>query len=665
LPAFSSTTLPRLDHDQLLTYFGDDAAGRRRYQALSALLHQGKTQREAAELAQVSERTVRNTLRTFSRRGVAGLRSSGSSARRRTNTRKAFEQALRSALRAEPDTGGDRLWKRAQELLGVDGPTLSRRTAYRILADLRTSDDEGEQEADDLIGKLRNALPLLPEDPPLALGNSPLAQLLLPGDGDAHARGLLLQTALRAAIDRLRPDGPISTVDRDWWPYLIVSGEYEAGQRRSELQQNLSLSASTYSRAKRVGLSRIIGWLPALIAQASVRPAPQRLPRTAEFVGRGEEQALYSAQLLSSGVTMIWGLAGAGKTALAAEIAAEGRRYGQRVIWHSCQGSAEATLDGILRGFGRALASYGDETLNQALEHMSVERDLISLITLLSQQLRGQPSLVVLDDIHRCATDADVMVLLYELRALAARRATRLLLVGRERLSWVNCPPLGGLNPAELVALWESICGPQLPPERWDEIVRATAGLPGLLPLVAHHADEYGLRGSWREELESWSRVELWERIDAEDSRVLAVLLADSRPLAVGEPDVFEALESTAERFALLEDRALVLRCEACVLPQPALRLATPPEVSLGHWERLQMLHDARADEQAEWTVPEAVLAVVPLPAAPPLAEAVQLPAELLVKVAEALNSCARPCSATPSTDHLLHLAEQVAAYVG
>jgi transposase len=665
LPALSSTTLPRLDHDQLLSFFGNDVAARRRYHALSALLHQGKTQREAAELAQISERTVRNTLRTFSRRGVAGLRSTGGGARRRNNTRKTFEQALRSALRAEPDAGGDRLWRRAQELLGNDGPNLSRRTAYRILADLRTSEEESEQESDELIGKLRVALPLLPEDPPLALGNSPLAQLLLPGEGDAHSRGQLLQTALRAAIDRLRPDGPVSTVDRDWWPYLIVSGEYEAGQRRSELQQSLSLSASTYSRAKRVGLSRIIGWLPPLIAQASVRPAPQRLPRAPEFVGRGEEQALYSSQLISNSVTMIWGAAGSGKTSLAAEIAAEGRRYGQRVIWHGCQSGSDATLDGILRGFGRAFATCGDEALLQALEHTTVADDLVGLVTLLSQRLRSQPTLVVLDDIHRCANDPDVMVLLYELRALAARRVVRVLLVGRERVRWVASPPLGGLSASEAVALWESVGGPQLPPERWEEIVRASAGLPGLLPLVAHHADEYGLRGSWREELESWGRGELWDRIDAEDSRLLAVLLADGRPLPLGGAEFVEALETSAERLALLEDRALLLRGEAGLLPNPVLRLAMPPEVSLAHWERLQIAHDAR-DATLPAAEPAAQGFALPaVPAPQPAAELVPLPAELLARIADALHACAQPGTASPSADQLLQLAAQVGGYLG
>lgn len=669
MPTFTSTTLPHLDTEELSTVFGNDMAARRRYQALSALLHQGKTQREAAVVAQMSERTVRNTLRAFSRRGVAGLRSAQQGAKRRTGARKLFEQALRSALRAEPDAGGDRLWRRALDLLGPDAPALSRRTAYRILADLRAGEEEGEQESDELIGKLRAALPQLHEDPPLALGASSLAQFLLPGEGDALSRGLLLQTALRAAMDRLRPDGPVSAVDRGWWPYLICSGEYEAGQRRSELQQSLSLSPSTYSRAKRSGLARIVALLPALIAQANVRSQPQRLPRVAEFVGRAQQQAFYSAQLISSGVALIWGVACSGKTALAAEIAAEGRRYGQRVIWHSCQSTADATLRGILRGLARSLAACGDDSLVESAfdPEATSEADDAHLLVLLSQRLLRQPTLIVLDDMHRCAADPAVAPLLDELRALAMRRAVRLLLVGRDRITNLPCPPLDGLSASEASALWDSIGGPTLNPDRWDEVFQASAGLPGLLPLVGHHADEYGLRGSWHDELESWAHVELWDRLDATQERVLALLLADGRPLPLDPSPLLAALDASAAVLGTLEDRGLLLRTEHGLQPHPALRLAMPA-LSLPHWEQLQAAFAALGPQPA--ALPES-LAKVPEGFGSPIAQMPQLAtrpvsAEVLARTAEVLRLCATSCTAHNGVvpEELLQLASQLSLHL-
>jgi len=104
---------------------------------------------------------------------------------------------------------------------------------------------------------VRGALPLLLEDPPLTLGAGVLAQRLLPEESDPLLRGTVLQQALRSSMERLRPSGSVSGIDRGWWPYLICTGEYEAGQSRAELQQALALSASTYSRAKRQAIERI------------------------------------------------------------------------------------------------------------------------------------------------------------------------------------------------------------------------------------------------------------------------------------------------------------------------------------------------------------------------------------------------------------------------
>ncbi len=247
--------LPTLSEEDLARFFGDDHDGPRRYRLLQAVLVVGMTQREAAEANQTSERTVRNVLRSYAEGGLEALRS-----RRvpRQRTGSPAEQALIAALEQEPLAGGDRLWRLAQELMGEAGASLSRRTAYRMLARLRAEDEEDEEEEDDapnsLRSMVRSALPLLAEDPPLTLGSSELAQRLIPEEDEALMRGMLLQQAIRDALDQLRPPGAVSAVDRSWWPYLICTGEYEAGQRRAELQEDLALSASTYSRAKRQGV---------------------------------------------------------------------------------------------------------------------------------------------------------------------------------------------------------------------------------------------------------------------------------------------------------------------------------------------------------------------------------------------------------------------------
>src|SRR5437773_8162737 len=163
----SSPTLPLLSESELLTHFGDDQAALRRYRLLHAVLIMGMTQREAADTHAVSERTVRNVLRSYSSgAGLESLRSRRARLRRQRGRRaSSVEQALATALAEEPAAGGDRLWHRAQELLGDDGAALSRRTAYRILSKLRAESDDDDDAPNSLRGVVRAALPLLPEDP--------------------------------------------------------------------------------------------------------------------------------------------------------------------------------------------------------------------------------------------------------------------------------------------------------------------------------------------------------------------------------------------------------------------------------------------------------------------------------------------------------------------
>src|SRR5690349_18265829 len=130
IPMPVQPSLLPLTEAELLDLFGDDTDGIRRYQLLHAVLAEGMTHRQAAEAGQVSERTVRNIVRAYTQNGgLEALRSRQPSSRAKRDRRPAaFERALAAALAEEPQAGGDRLWRRACELLGQDGAKLSRRT---------------------------------------------------------------------------------------------------------------------------------------------------------------------------------------------------------------------------------------------------------------------------------------------------------------------------------------------------------------------------------------------------------------------------------------------------------------------------------------------------------------------------------------------------------
>jgi transposase len=556
-------TLLPLTEAELSELFGDDMDGLRRYQMLHAVLVEGLTQRQAAEAGQVSERTIRNIIRAYAQRGgLEALRSRQTSSRGRRDRRPAiFERALSTALAEEPLAGGDRLWRRACELLGQEGAKLSRRTAYRMLVQLRA--EQEDDAPDSLRGAVRAALPLLPEDPPLALAASALAQRFLPADLEPLPRGMLLQQALRAALDHLRPPGPISTIDRGWWPYLICTGEYEAGQSRAEIQDDLALSASTYSRAKRQGIDRITAVLPRIIErmiESHVTLASQRLPRTPEFVGRREEQSYYAWRLQTEGLAHIWGLSGSGKTALAAELAADGHRYGQMILWHTCRAGRDSTLLGIIRGLAQALAAAGDDVLWRELRQAPPEElDPAALLDALRERLLTRPAVVILDDAHHADAE-ETDALLDALADLVARRSIRLLLVGRDPIESVTYPPLPGMIEREAQLLW--VGSPALPADQWRALYAATGGIPEPIRRAAaayRRSGELARPDDWVEEIDAWAHEAIWSRLEEPEQRLLAAASAlDAEPWWDRQALICDAIGVPAETLKPLFQRGLL-----------------------------------------------------------------------------------------------------------
>jgi transposase len=572
-------TLLPLSETELSDLFGDDADGLRRYWLLHAVLAEGMTQRRAAEAGQVSERTVRNILRAYTQSGgLEALRSRPTASRGRRERRPAaVERALSTALAEDPAAGGDRLWRRAQELLGADGAKLSRRTAYRILAQIRA--DHEDEAPDSLRGAVRAALPLLAEDPPLTLAHSALAQRFLPAELDPLPRGTLIQQALRAALDHLRPAGAVSTIDRSWWPYLICTGEYETGQSRGEIQDDLALSASTYSRAKRQGLDRITAILPRIVERMVESPqalAGQRLPRTADFVGRREEQSYYAWRLQTDGLAHIWGLPGSGKTALAAELAADGRRYGQAILWHTCRAGRDSTLMGIIRGLAQALAAAGDDALWRELRQAPAdEQDPAALLDALRERLLARPVVVVLDDAHHADAE-ETVALLDALADLVARRSIRLLLVGRDPIESVIYSPLPGLTEREAQLLWAG--SPPLPSEQWRVLYATTGGMPEPIRRAAaayRRSGDLARPTDWVDEVEAWAREAIWGRLAEDEQRLLAAAHAlAAHPWGEQTTLVCGTLAIPAETLKPLLLRGLLRIDNTQITLYPALRAA-------------------------------------------------------------------------------------------
>ncbi len=447
--ATSELELPRLTSADLAERFGNDEAALRRYRMLVALLREGRSPGEVARTFGVSRESLRRLREAFQRGGLAALKS-----RKRGGGHLArnspLARILRQELAAEPGVSANVLWRRIQARLRDEGILdVPRSTFYRLLSRLR-DEESGVGTYSATVRLLREALGALPEDPPLTLGRSDLAKLLLADETDVQQRGRRLQTALRAAIEQLRPPddaGPVLN-DPRWRHYLIIAGEYEAGEARADLQEALALSASTYSRAKREALERLAVLLPAAI-EALPPPAPPAhlyAPPSASTVGYEAELDLYVSSLRRDGLALIWGDPEEAFS-LAAALAAHLHTRGQKVIWHAAAPPDIEPRPGLrlLQTLAAALAAEGDDELWRHL----APPDAIPLVwhlDLLANTIGGRRWAVVVANTH-WLTDSDAAQALDVLTTAYEQREIRLALAGRDLPIWADAdrwPPLPG-----------------------------------------------------------------------------------------------------------------------------------------------------------------------------------------------------------------------------
>ncbi|HEU5014782.1 MAG TPA: helix-turn-helix domain-containing protein [Roseiflexaceae bacterium] len=444
--------LPRLSSAELVARFGNDEAALRRYRMLVALVREGRPPGEVARSFGVSRESLRRLRHAVAEHGLVALqrrkRGGGHLVRRSP-----LAAALQDELLADPSASSAMLWRRVQAALHAQGVDAPRSTFYRLLAQLREEEvaRAGSQLSVDL---LRDALGALAEDPPLALGKSDLALLLLPDVRDPLQRGRWMQRAIRGAIKRLRPSeaGPVID-DLRWRHYLIIAGEYEVGEKRTALQSALALSASTYSRAKREAMARLLSLLPDTLSDMPPPEPPASLftpPAPPASFAAEAELELYTDLLRRNGMAVIWGAAVRETTDLAATLAARLRARGQKVVWHTCHASDDDTSVAmqLLATLAAALARDGHYGLwNQLREPLPWARRLETL----AQALAGRHWTVVIAGADLLADDESLAIVDVLLGA-HERRDMRLVVVSHTLPAWIGAerwPALPTLDDTE------------------------------------------------------------------------------------------------------------------------------------------------------------------------------------------------------------------------
>ncbi len=195
-------------------------------------------------------------------------------------------------------------------------------------------------------------------------------------------------------------------------------------------------------------------------------PAPlwpvEPIPTTAGFVGRAEEMAYYRESLDAQNLAVLHGFAGSGKTALAAQLAAERRQSGGPVIWITFYTGINTDLDSFLRSLACALEAQGDPRLRAFLAadapgQSSYPSD--AAINYAVNCLSANQVVLCLDDVHLVEGVAEIRRF-FDLLAPRQQPARTPLIVSSRSLPGFaqgrHILPLSGLSDADALCLLQS-----------------------------------------------------------------------------------------------------------------------------------------------------------------------------------------------------------------
>lgn len=219
-------------------------------------------------------------------------------------------------------------------------------------------------------------------------------------------------------------------------------------------------------------------------------PEPQQPPGVAGFVGREQELAHFAARLAADHVAVIAGMAGVGKTVLAARLARQVAADPSRIFWHQFhEGEGIETIIWRLAGM---LYRHGQmalwELLEGARQSGGQPPPAEVLLDYLVQLLRGQDYVLCLDDFHYADGDPLVEKAVERLQILLSTGEVSLIVTSR-RLPTVfrdqAFAPLGGLRMEDTRALL-STRSVALTPELLAELHHHTDGNAELLTLAVH-----------------------------------------------------------------------------------------------------------------------------------------------------------------------------------
>nr|WP_162292445.1 AAA family ATPase [Candidatus Promineifilum breve] len=298
-------------------------------------------------------------------------------------------------------------------------------------------------------------------------------------------------------------------------------------------------------------------------------PPPAAIPEIPLFVGRESELTYFQTMLDRSGLAVISGMAGMGKTTLAAVMA---RRLAapERTFWHVFhEGEGVESVIWRLAGF---LAFRGQDELWRLLQNARLTNGRPpppeSLFDYLTQLLRGRDYLLCFDDFQHVDEDPLLHQLVEQLRILLGGGELRMIITTRRIPEFVQrvvaFEPLGGMSLADTRQLLE---GQEvyLSSDRLEQLYHYTGGNAQLLSLAVDVLRDAGDAASLLDRLIDADNIEryLLDEVDGRltrDERQVMSAVAVLQGYPAGRNALEAVLDGRSARRVLrdLADRSLL-----------------------------------------------------------------------------------------------------------
>jgi ATP/maltotriose-dependent transcriptional regulator MalT len=310
---------------------------------------------------------------------------------------------------------------------------------------------------------------------------------------------LALANRLNAIIDGLRPAGKENLEQREFLHYYVLHYLFQKDENPQFVQQKLGVGHTHLYKLRNEAVDNVATLLAASPSVNIPVTLSEPIPEVPDFVGRATELGYYREQLARQNLAIVHGFAGAGKTALAARLAAERRQAGHLVIWLPFYAGVNTVLPSFLDSLAYALASLGRCDLQLFLAESAQGTRPYPDEACIQYAVNGlvaSSATLCLDDVH--LVDADPLMQRLFARLIPRQQPAYIPLIVTSRYfpSFAQgryVLPLMGLNDADARQLLRQARLDWLESREIAELQQRTEGHPAFIKFFIAWAQSLGL----------------------------------------------------------------------------------------------------------------------------------------------------------------------------